>query len=442
MRAVSGIEWNDWGGAAFDRAARECKPVLLSLMASWSAASAEMDRGAFADPGVVALVAGRFVPVRVDADRRPDINERYNLGGCPTTVFLTPGGDILWGATFLEPEPLRSALDQISRAYAADRDLIDQRATEKHLAPAAPAPPDAPDPGLLDWIAAQVTAPSAQPPDPVGLLFLLRRDAARPDAAAHDVLARWLDHLAADVVWERPDDNAALLTLLVEAASAMGDERLAARARHVARMLRALVSGGTIAGVDAICTIVEACLAASVLEAADSGLVAFAVEALERALGAAYRPGGGVAHLVDAPDEVRGLLVDHVRAASALLAAYAATGRLPYAMLAEELVQWSRHRLWDESGGFHDRPAPEAPLGLLSRRVKPFTVNCDAARVLCRLAALHDEEAYRRSAVLAPGADYRADARLVLASQRAVAREYGPIAAAYGLALGECAVGS
>ncbi len=40
-------------------------------------------------PGVAALVNERFVPVRVDADRRPDISERYSLGGWPTTAFLT-----------------------------------------------------------------------------------------------------------------------------------------------------------------------------------------------------------------------------------------------------------------------------------------------------------------------------------------------------------------
>ena len=40
-------------------------------------------------PDVVSLIEERFVAVRVDADRRPDINERYNLGGWPTTVFLT-----------------------------------------------------------------------------------------------------------------------------------------------------------------------------------------------------------------------------------------------------------------------------------------------------------------------------------------------------------------
>ena len=35
----------------------------------------------YADPDVAALVNERFVPIRVDADRRPDISERYALGG-------------------------------------------------------------------------------------------------------------------------------------------------------------------------------------------------------------------------------------------------------------------------------------------------------------------------------------------------------------------------
>ena len=38
---------------------------------------------------VAAIINERFVPIRVDADRRPDISERYALGGCPTTAFLT-----------------------------------------------------------------------------------------------------------------------------------------------------------------------------------------------------------------------------------------------------------------------------------------------------------------------------------------------------------------
>jgi uncharacterized protein YyaL (SSP411 family) len=49
-----------------------------------------MDRTTYADPAVAGIVNDRFVPIRVDADRRPDISERYSLGGWPTTAFLMP----------------------------------------------------------------------------------------------------------------------------------------------------------------------------------------------------------------------------------------------------------------------------------------------------------------------------------------------------------------
>ena len=64
--------------------------MLLSITATWCQACHEMDRTTYADPrGRRARSAIGFVAVRVDTDRRPDINERYNLGGWPTTAFLT-----------------------------------------------------------------------------------------------------------------------------------------------------------------------------------------------------------------------------------------------------------------------------------------------------------------------------------------------------------------
>jgi hypothetical protein len=64
-----------------------------------------------------------------------------------------------------------------------------------------------------------------------------------------------------------------------------------------------------------------------------------------------------------------------------------------------------------------------------------FTIECEAARVLCRLAALHDDDDYRAAAVIAPDANYRADASRVLAALSPRARaEDAPI---YGLALSE-----
>ena len=50
------IEWLPWGADAFARAAREGKPVLLSITAAWCRACHEMDRTTYADPGVAALI--------------------------------------------------------------------------------------------------------------------------------------------------------------------------------------------------------------------------------------------------------------------------------------------------------------------------------------------------------------------------------------------------
>jgi hypothetical protein len=63
-------------------------------------------------------------------------------------------------------------------------------------------------------------------------------------------------------------------------------------------------------------------------------------------------------------------------------------------------------------------------------------IQCEAARVLCRLARLHDDPAYRGAAVIATGADYRAQAATILSAQSARARAGSTSSSAvYGLAL-------
>jgi len=113
------IDWVPWSAEAFARAAREAKPVLLSITAAWCRACHEMDRTTYADPEVASLVRDRFIAVRVDTDRRPDINERYNLGGWPTTAFLTAAGDVITGGTFVPVDRMRGVLERVSTAYGS-----------------------------------------------------------------------------------------------------------------------------------------------------------------------------------------------------------------------------------------------------------------------------------------------------------------------------------
>jgi hypothetical protein len=251
-------------------------------------------------------------------------------------------------------------------------------------------------------------------PGPDALTFLLRRYLAtdRVDLgdALGDALAPALARAAAET---RSLECAAWLTLLSEAGAISDDERLAAAAVALMADLRRAWPSTDV--VEHGMASVDACLRAAHL-VDPRELVPAAIDELERIVGHAYQPGGGMAHAIHARGHAhtRGGLGDQARSASALLTAFEISGRLPYSMLAEELMQTSRR----DPGGAAE-----------------FVARCEACRVLSRLAALHADEAYRAAAVIAPDVDYRADVERMLAalSVDPLACESG--AGAYGLAL-------
>jgi uncharacterized protein YyaL (SSP411 family) len=117
----------------------------------------------------------------------------------------------------------------------------------------------------------------------------------------------------------------------------------------------------------------------------------FALKSLEAVIVPAYKPGEGVAHLTvpHGAQGVRGLLTDQIHVASALVWAHAATGQLPYSMLAAEVLQFAIRAMWDERAGlFRDRVDTEDP-------IVPFDLNCHAACVLDRLSVLTGDATYQ-----------------------------------------------
>ena len=140
------IEWLPWSGASFERAQSEDKPVLLSISAAWCHWCHVMDETTYSDPEVQALLSSGFIAIRVDNDHRPDINARYNVGGWPTTAFLTPHGGLVGGATYLPPDQFVAMLAELRNAYSADkpqlysqsRDLLRQRRDHARRVAAGP----------------------------------------------------------------------------------------------------------------------------------------------------------------------------------------------------------------------------------------------------------------------------------------------------------------
>lgn len=113
-----------------------------------------------------------------------------------------------------------------------------------------------------------------------------------------------------------------------------------------------------------------------------------AVEWLEHRVRQRYEPGEGL---------VGATCLEELLASGALLDAWGLTARLPYGMLAEELLRHARQRWWDETSATFD--AGHLP------------ATCAGLTAATRLAALHTDPDYLRAAIVGNGVDLRADAR-------------------------------
>lgn len=127
---MQNIAWRDWNQEAFDEAGKNGKPVLLSIGAAWCHWCHVMDSKTFSDPRVIEAVNKDFIPVRVDTDREPDINTRYNMGGWPSTVFLTAERDVLTGSTYMTPDQMLIVLDRVASAYGEQIDELREKAKQ------------------------------------------------------------------------------------------------------------------------------------------------------------------------------------------------------------------------------------------------------------------------------------------------------------------------
>ncbi len=124
------MQWHDWSDAAFSQARARGVPVLLFIRAHWCRWCSEMERQVLADPRVERLLEERFVCIRVDKDRRPDIDARYSKGGWPTLAWLDDSGEMLASDTYLEVGDLVKRLEVVSDYCARNRDTIRARIAE------------------------------------------------------------------------------------------------------------------------------------------------------------------------------------------------------------------------------------------------------------------------------------------------------------------------
>jgi uncharacterized protein len=110
----SGIIWQPWSDSVFAQARSEGRFVLLDLGTVWCHWCHVMEEVTYRDPVVVGLVGRRYLAVRVDADARPDLSNRYEDYGWPATiVFNSDGSEIVKRRGYLPPNQMASMLQAI-----------------------------------------------------------------------------------------------------------------------------------------------------------------------------------------------------------------------------------------------------------------------------------------------------------------------------------------
>jgi uncharacterized protein len=132
------VDWRPWGPEALEEAAAEDKPIMLSIGYSACHWCHVMERESFEDADTAALINESFVPIKVDREERPDVDDLYmeavqgmtGQGGWPLTVFLDSEAVPYYGGTYFPPEPrqglpsFQQVLEATAGAYRNQREEL------------------------------------------------------------------------------------------------------------------------------------------------------------------------------------------------------------------------------------------------------------------------------------------------------------------------------
>ena len=133
------VDWYPWGREALERAAREDKPIFLSIGYSACHWCHVMERESFTEAATAELLNRHFVSIKVDREERPDLDAIYmdavsaltGGGGWPLSVWLTPEGAPFYGGTYFPDRArygmpsFKQVLQALAEAWAGRREELE-----------------------------------------------------------------------------------------------------------------------------------------------------------------------------------------------------------------------------------------------------------------------------------------------------------------------------
>jgi len=481
------IRWQHFEPATLKAAALADRPVLMVITVPWCQYCRELLATSFADPQVVAAINESLVPVLVDAERRPDVNQRYGTGGWPTIAWLTPDGELIAHQNWLSAEQLRQQVERVRATWKTDKADIQRGLRElwAHRDERGAAPRTRLRREMVDDIADAIYekldhrfggfGEGSKFPHPEALDFALVQVSKRNDERMREVVTLTLDRMMEsplhDIVdggffrfsrtpdWQSPnhekllDQNALVMRAYLEAYQVFGREAYRSTAEGIARWMLTVMRDahtGAFAGSQhgtaedfvgsrderlrrQAATIDKTVYCNSNALAVSALLKAAAVlgrrEWREQAMGTLrfllenLYDGQDVFHYWDGTYHLPGLLADQALLIRALIDASQNVGDADLLLPAESIAERVIARHKAPSGGFFDILHDPGNKGSMRRRNRSILDNATMAESLVRLSYLS-----RRP-------EFYAEAVAALESFAQDYKEYGYYVAGYGRAV-------
>ncbi|WP_081868406.1 thioredoxin domain-containing protein [Flavimarina sp. Hel_I_48] len=132
QHAHNPVDWQAWGEQAHKEAKSEDKLMIVSIGYSSCHWCHVMEHESFEDTAVAKVMNSHYVPIKVDREERPDVDNIYmnavqlmtGQGGWPLNVITLPDGRPVWGGTYFPKENWMDALQQIADIYAKNPEKL------------------------------------------------------------------------------------------------------------------------------------------------------------------------------------------------------------------------------------------------------------------------------------------------------------------------------
>ena len=138
QHAHNPVDWRPWNEETLKKAVDEDKLMIISIGYAACHWCHVMEHESFEDSTVAAVMNDNFIPIKVDREERPDVDNIYmnaaymttGRGGWPLNAIALPDGRPIFGGTYYKKDDWLKVLNYFIKEYKENRDKLEEDAVK------------------------------------------------------------------------------------------------------------------------------------------------------------------------------------------------------------------------------------------------------------------------------------------------------------------------